>query len=1034
MTNSFRNFRCWRTPVVQETILGDIGMLRLKADAVFLAAHAPVPVERLKGAVAPGEGEAEILNALRSELGLAERNTIIAVTGDVGTGKSHAVRWVRAHLREDLQRYRTIYVPRDVATLRELLNSILASLPGEKARSAQRRLDNAITKKSRSQLMTALTNNLREVLAHELGDQGDGDPVQRVFLLGRRSDHNAKRRDGLADLLLNLTIQDHLNRDGGTVGAVIDSLNDKRSGRDQHFPQFTAGDIPVRKGGIRSKLDPGLVAVWDSIFLDSGPAVDLLNEALQRAVPMTIGLEAGSTLDDVFRDTRQLLRGEGAELILIFEDLALFGLIEDDLFNQFVLQPGDSYCPLRVLFAVTDAKFRQVVPDTVRDRITYHYAIKNLESDGTQDSTLALATFVARYLNNARVGRQAIIAARDNATDDSRETGTWIPNACATRENGQPCRHQDKCFESFGSVSIGPAGQVGLYPYDEVALRRALERLRLTGQLSPRSLVDRVVRDFLVTADPELGDGSFPGEQVQSWFDFTTDRPFEAIVPDGEELAEHDRERLLRARVIWADGDPVNQGIQEAFDLPGQANSAPLERQPLRPAPKPPSHGSWPQPRGVGPVQSLYDWERGAGLPDSEMTEFRTLFHRWVRERIDLNRHLVSAGPGTAQAVLDAIFADVSFVIAFATGRHPGPYRVRFEIPHSPEGLRLLLAARWFAQHGHWDPSDPDRGWDFPRGLKPADLHVELEDWLCDCAEQVEARYLETICRGGSRPAEAVTVLRTAALRILGRLKHVDGPSAVNAIVTTEGRAESWSPEWQVLAQPATEIIQSLDPGLVTEFAAARQGETGEPQVVDAAQLEPAANAAVRDPAAAVAQLRPFPRELSVIERARAGLPTDWQQSIAQERTELLATVRYIAHALGSDSTDVVRHAADFGRQANAVGAFRSRQGYTQFRYEVGLLEGLKDTTSQWLGCEVALSEPHDTAAVFDAQSWATRARTYARLLQSILEAVQETTTDLEQRTAHQVGVNPGELAERVADQMTEVAMLLEQLSHGSPA
>ena len=104
MTNSFRKFRCWRTPVVQDTILGDIGMLRLKADAVFLAAHAPVPVERLKGAVAPGDGEAEILNALRGELGLTERNTIIAITGDVGTGKSHAVRWVRAHLREDLQR------------------------------------------------------------------------------------------------------------------------------------------------------------------------------------------------------------------------------------------------------------------------------------------------------------------------------------------------------------------------------------------------------------------------------------------------------------------------------------------------------------------------------------------------------------------------------------------------------------------------------------------------------------------------------------------------------------------------------------------------------------------------------------------------------------------------------------------------------------------------------------------------------------------------------------------------------------------
>ena len=65
--------------------------LSTRDDAIFLAAHAPVPVERIKGAAAQVTGEAEILNALRSEIGIAGRNTLIAVTGDVGTGKSHAV-------------------------------------------------------------------------------------------------------------------------------------------------------------------------------------------------------------------------------------------------------------------------------------------------------------------------------------------------------------------------------------------------------------------------------------------------------------------------------------------------------------------------------------------------------------------------------------------------------------------------------------------------------------------------------------------------------------------------------------------------------------------------------------------------------------------------------------------------------------------------------------------------------------------------------------------------------------------------------
>ena len=128
--NSFRRFRCWRTAQVHETVFGDIGSLSTQDDAIFLAAHAPVPVERTKGAAAQAAGEAEILNALRSEIGVAGRNTLIAVTGDVGTGKSHAVRWVRAHLGDDPQRYRTIYVPRDLSTLRGLLGRILEGLPG----------------------------------------------------------------------------------------------------------------------------------------------------------------------------------------------------------------------------------------------------------------------------------------------------------------------------------------------------------------------------------------------------------------------------------------------------------------------------------------------------------------------------------------------------------------------------------------------------------------------------------------------------------------------------------------------------------------------------------------------------------------------------------------------------------------------------------------------------------------------------------------------------------------------------------------
>ena len=199
---------------------------------------------------------------------------------------------------------------------------------------------------------------------------------------------------------------------------------------------------------------------------------------------------------------------EDTELVLLFEDLALFGLVDDDLYDQFSQQPLDDYCPLRVVFAITTGKFRDI-RDTVRDRITYHFVVQNLEG-GDGDADPAMVTFVARYLNNARVGRDALVAARAAADERTRESGTWVPNACEIRENGHPCQHRDECFGAFGSVDTGPAGQVGLYPHNLVSLRRAFRHLRDENRLSPRSLVNDVVHDFLITADPEIGAGIFP--------------------------------------------------------------------------------------------------------------------------------------------------------------------------------------------------------------------------------------------------------------------------------------------------------------------------------------------------------------------------------------------------------------------------------------------------------------------------------------------------------------------------------------------
>jgi hypothetical protein len=1043
--DSFRKFRCWKTADVQQTIFGDIGWLRAQDDAIFLAAHAPIVVERQKGEGGHGPGEVQILNALRNEIGITGRNTLIAITGAVGTGKSHAVRWVHSHLEDDPLRYRTIYVPRDLSTLRVLLSRILAGLPGDKARQAERQLDVAIGGKSDSQLRDDLILNLRQVLAYELPDQRSSnddsdDREERSFLLGKREDRDTGRRDGLATILLNPRVMEHLSRDGGTVAAIIMSIQSNRGGRDEIYPQFTTEDIPRYLTGIVNQLDPDARPVWESVRTEPGGAVALLNEALQRAVPMTLGFGIGLTLNEVFLDTRRILRQEGIELVLLFEDLALFGLVDDDLYDQFSQQPHDEYCPLRVIFAATTAKYNEI-RDTVRDRLTYHYVIQNLENeDGNADP--AMVRFVARYLNNARIGRNSLIAARSNADAHARENNTWVPNACETRENGKMCRYRDDCFDAFGSVDTGVGSQVGLYPHNVVSLRRAFRHLSDKNQLSPRHLVDDVVRSFLNTAEPEIAVGIFPSEEVGRWFFMGVDRPQQAIVGEDELSNPEERERLLRARIAWANGEPENPGIHLAFDLPGIAKSS---RATLAQNTTPPiavsvralahtPESQLPSGPPTNRAQSLYDWEsKVTPLPHNEMEAFRRAFRDWTVARVDLGRHLIYTGKGITEVILNRIFPATSFVIDYAPGAKPAAGNLQFAIYPTPEGLRLLMAARWFGDHGHWDTVN-DCKWEFPPDLQSDKLQIELENFLSKCATAVNERFFQEITSaGGVRPAPAAVILRGAALRVLGHLSRDDKAQIVSAIAkSTPSLPDSWLPSWAEIARPATKVVNTLDEALIADFAAAHQGESRDPIVIDAAALEQAGRDAIDDPAAVVARLGEFPEFFSELELARASLTVDWATTVATERQELLARLQFLQAVTGSTARDIATWADELGTRANNDRVFRPAGAYPRFRREIETLKShSRDVVNEWTGSAAAIRDPDNPAAVFDAQSWAAQARSYTSALEFVLDAMEATVQLLEERTAQRAGGNPDELAQRVATQLSDTAGQLERLGRG---
>src|SRR5437763_1686474 len=112
MTSAMQKFRCWTAQSVRETVFSDIGAQPRDTDALFMAAHTPMELEHRLGGEVPGGGSGarRVLNALRSSFGDPYRNTLIAVTGSSGVGKSHVVRWVHANLRKPDPTFHVLYV------------------------------------------------------------------------------------------------------------------------------------------------------------------------------------------------------------------------------------------------------------------------------------------------------------------------------------------------------------------------------------------------------------------------------------------------------------------------------------------------------------------------------------------------------------------------------------------------------------------------------------------------------------------------------------------------------------------------------------------------------------------------------------------------------------------------------------------------------------------------------------------------------------------------------------------------------------
>lgn len=818
--SEFRSFACWDPVVVRRTVFSDVGALTTEEDAVFLATHVSFPIQQLTPSIAD-VNEHDVLRCLTDSIDDSQaKNLVIAVTGPSGSGKSHLVRWVRAHLDQQDARIEVVYIPRRVTSLREITHLLLQQLGGSLAAELETELDQAVLSVGPSALAETVLNRIWEHLKFR-PPSGRVKFVNQLLPLRDESDPSLGRT-GLASLMGLPRVREHLLRKGGTLDRLARSILEDRSGGDSEKPSFPETELNFgRLTGVRTGLSKAAQTAVGILDRETGrdAAATLLNTVRDYAIQEVLGMRQGRGLREVFADARHRLRGR--QLVLMFEDLAQMDFVEAAVLDEFANHGDADHAPLRVIFAVTDDKYATLV-ETIEGRVTNRFSVGEapLHDASSLDNRSRRNQFFAHYLNAARIGKERLLAAH--------QSGEGVPNRCAE------CEFQEECHTAFdfADTEMGP---IGLYPYNESALAHGVNKqfaIRHQAQrvLTPRVLIDQLVDFGLIQAHEDLRTRSMPSEQFSGLLD---DEPIMIspveLVPEFPEGSE-DLLRTFRVRSYWFDLHHETEGVAHAFELPhgvrldegegrtvGEEEESAVgreeggdERRPPPPPPPPPVLGQ------------ILQWERGEVLDPRSSTTLRQLLRELTERRLDLDRYLLHSTSTVVKELLKAALGDGSFDIAGAPGVGSAK-QLSFHIPRSNAGSRLLIAALWINDHNHWDFDDPGRKWSLPQTRAPHDLALELESFLTDCVNKVEAAVVATLFTEGGDPVLVAATLEATATRAVAAETADVVPSA-----------------WQTVVVEAKQTLaSSITSQITTALAGARQSPTSAPAVIDAIRTVP---------------------------------------------------------------------------------------------------------------------------------------------------------------------------------------------------
>ena len=234
-------------------------------------------------------------------------------------------------------------------------------------------------------------------------------------------------------------------------------------------------------------------------------AVGLLNELLDKALHGLIDF-SGDSLPDLFKKVRAGLLKEGKELVLLVEDFAMLGGIQQQLLDA-VTDPAlgpqgeHKYCVMRTAIAVTEGRLDEA---TVLTRAGASWRIRSQPFGNDVEALRVFTNMVGGYLNAARHGVAELKKQFQARKNEKARFTNFLDD-----HGGELTENERGTLDAFG---YSADGHYPLFPFNKNAIHQIMERnLKVNGQyqFKPRAL-NRVIRNTVIDYRDKWLGGEFP--------------------------------------------------------------------------------------------------------------------------------------------------------------------------------------------------------------------------------------------------------------------------------------------------------------------------------------------------------------------------------------------------------------------------------------------------------------------------------------------------------------------------------------------